>query len=128
MWKKETFREVKIDDNYDIKLIHADGYECLGSISGGEREVLALSFTMALHKISGFDAPILIDRPFAMVSGEPINHVAKILLSLSREKQLILFLTPNDYNDVAHILNKTNSTLYEINLTKDEKEIRLGDF
>jgi DNA sulfur modification protein DndD len=128
MWKKESFREVKIDDNYDIKLIHKDGYECLGSISGGEREILALSFTMALHKISGFDAPILIDRPFAMVSGEPIDHVADILLSLSKEKQLILFLTPNDYDNVSHILNNSNCTLYEIKLSTDEKEIKLGGF
>lgn len=128
MWKKETFREVNIDNNYEIKLIHTDGYECLGSISGGEREVLALSFTMALHKISGFDAPILIDRPFAMVSGEPINHVANILLSLSKDKQLILFLTPNDYDDVSHILNSSNCTLYGMKLSRDEKEIELGDF
>lgn len=127
MWKKETFKKVLIDEDFEIHLIHNMDYDCLGTISGGEREVLALSFTMALHSISGFDAPILIDRPLAMVSGPPREHIAKILLNLAKEKQLILFLTPDDYKDVTGILNSQSCNMYELNLSKDENEIKMEE-
>jgi DNA sulfur modification protein DndD len=64
IWKKETFKDVDIDDGYNLHLIHAKGYECLGTVSAAERELLALAFTIALHKISGFDSCIIIDTLF----------------------------------------------------------------
>lgn len=124
MWKKETFNTVGISEDYEISLTHKMGYDCLGTISGGEREVLALSFTMALHSISGFDAPILIDRPLAMVSGNPREYIAKILLALANEKQLVLFLTPDDYRDVSEFLNSASCNIHELQMTVDEKEVK----
>ena len=125
MWKKETFNSVSISEDYEISLTHKMGYDCLGTISGGEREVLALSFTMALHSISGFDAPILIDRPLAMVSGNPREYIAKILLALANEKQLVLFLTPDDYRDVSEFLNSASCNIHELQMTVDEKEVKV---
>jgi len=124
MWKKESFEKVSIGEDYDIK-VYTFGYEVSPqNISGGERECLALSFTKALHSISGFDAPILIDRPLAMVSGTPRQHIANILLKLSKEKQLILFLTPNDYDDVRNLLNTQSCIIHELKMSSDEKEVK----
>jgi len=102
------------------------GYECLGSLSGGEREVMTLAFTMALHKVSGFDAPIIIDRPLAMVSGTPRRNIVNILTEISKEKQVILLFTPDDYaQDISSVLDESASGKYKFKVSSDEKETKL---
>ena len=36
LWKTETFKDVEIDENYNINLIHSKGFNCLGSVSAAE--------------------------------------------------------------------------------------------
>lgn len=125
-WKKETYKEVRIGSDYMITPIHALGYECLGTLSGGEREVLALSFSIALHNISGFDSSIVIDRPLAMVSGKTREYIAKVLSQISDERQILLLLTPEDYGvDVSSTLDLVASNKMKMNLSADEKELNV---
>lgn len=127
IWKKDSFKNIIIDDDYNINLIHSMGYECLGSISGGEREVLTLAFTIALHKISGFDSPIIVDRPLAMVSGDPRKNIVNIFSQLSKGKQLILLFTPDDYSsDISSILDSNASNKYTLLMSSDEKEVEVS--
>ena len=126
LWKKTTFKDVKIENDYSINLIHSMGYECLGSISAGERELLALSFTLALHEVSGFDAPILIDTPVARVSDEHRVNLGKIFSKVGENKQMILLFTPAEYSkDISELLDKKASTRYVFKLSADEKETRV---
>ena len=128
IWKKESFRNVLIDDHFNIRLIHSMGYDCMGTISGGEREALTLSFTMALHKVSGFDSPIIIDRPLAMISGKPRENIANMLAQIGENKQVVLFFTPDDYStDISGILDRSKSKKYQINLTQNEKEANMEE-
>jgi len=125
LWKKETFKDIIIDDEYNINLIHSMGYECLGSISAAERELLALSFTLALHKISGFNFPILIDTPVARVSDEQRKNFGNVLIDISKDKQVILLFTPSEYSEeISNILDK-KAIKYQIKLTTDETETKL---
>ena len=125
-WKKETYKEVRINNDYMISPIHALGYECLGTLSGGEREILALSFSIALHNISGFDSSIVIDRPLAMVSGKTREYIAKVLSKISDERQILLLLTPEDYgSDVSGILDVVASSKMKMALSSDEKELKV---
>lgn len=127
LWKKETFKDVKIDENYNINLIHKMNYDCLGSVSAAERELLALSFTLALHKISGFDSPILIDTPVARVSDEHRENFANIFLEVSKNKQIILLLTPAEYSeDISDLLEEKVHNKYEINLLPGESVSKIG--
>ncbi|MFW9875324.1 MAG: AAA family ATPase [Candidatus Thorarchaeota archaeon] len=123
MWKKETFKALTIDENYCIHLYHNLGYECLGTISGGEREVLALAFTLALHEISGFNSPIIIDRPLAMVSGDPRKYIAEILLRISSNRQIILLLTPDDYLSIRKVLEANVNKKVALSMRHNEKEV-----
>jgi len=126
IWKKESFKDIKIDKNYGINLIHSMGYECLGTISGGERETLTLAFTLALHDISGFDSPIIVDRPLAMVSGDPRKSIVNVFSQISKNKQVILLFTPNDYSaDISEILDPVASSRYRFDMYPGEKEIKL---
>jgi DNA sulfur modification protein DndD len=126
LWKTETFKDVKIDENYNINLIHSKGYNCLGSVSAAERELLALSFTLALHRISGFDSPILIDTPVARVSDDHRENFANIFLDVSKNKQIILLFTPAEYSEeISDNLEDKINAKYEINLLADESEANI---
>lgn len=123
IWKKKTFKDISISEDYDIDLVHTMGFPCLGSISAAERELLALSFTLALHKISGFDSPILIDTPVSRVSDEHRENLGNIFAEISKDKQLILLFTPAEYSpEISKPLDIKSSNKFHIKLSSDEKE------
>lgn len=126
IWKKGTYKDIIIDEGYNIHLIHSIGYDSLGSASASERELLALAFTIALHKISGFAFSILIDTPATRLSSEHKEKFADIFSNLSEEKQIILLVLPDEYSEeMRAILDKKVSNRYELKLTPDEKEVRI---
>lgn len=126
IWKEETFESVNIDNGYNLHLIHSIGYDSLGTVGAGERELLALAFTIALHKISGFDFSILIDTPVARLSSEHREKFAEIFSKLSETKQIILLVLLSEYSDeMGAILNGKVSNKYELKLSPDEREVRI---
>jgi DNA sulfur modification protein DndD len=124
--RKGTFADVRISEGYNISVIHSMGYECLGSMSAAERELLALSFTLALHRISGFDSPILIDTPVARVADEHRVNFGRTLLDVSTGKQIILLFTSAEYSeDLSRLLDAKSSNRFSLRLSADEKETKL---
>lgn len=129
IWKSATFADVRIDENYNIQLIHKMGYDCLGSMSAGERELLALSFTLSLHEVSGYDSPIIIDTPVARISDEHRENFAQIFAKVSKDKQTILLFTPSEFSeDVSTVLNRVACSKYSIVMSSDEKEAKMEVF
>ena len=127
-WKGQTFEQVQISDDYDVKLIHQMGYECLGTVSAAERQLLALSFTLALHTVSGFDAPILIDTPVSRTSGEHRTNLGRTFAEISRKKQTILLLTPAEYSaEIRGILDRVSAKKFRLRMSSDEKETVLEE-
>lgn len=123
LWKKETFADVKIDDDYSINLIHISGYEALATVSAAERALLALSFTLALHEISGFYSPVLVDTPVSRTSGKHRENFAATLCNISGKKQAILLFTPDEYTEnVSKIMNDKASNRFRFNVIKKEVE------
>ncbi len=123
LWKKGTFSGVEIGEDYDINVTHAMGYPCLGSLSAAERELLALSFTLALHGVSGFSSPILIDTPVARVSDVHRVNFASVLSEVSADRQIVLLFTPAEYSDdISGSLDQLASTRISLRLSSDETE------
>lgn len=122
LWKKETFSDVIIDDSYNLKLIHnVTQTNAVGSASAAERELLVLAFTLGVHKISGFSSPLLIDTPLARVSDEHRLNFAKVLLEVSKIKQIILLFTPAEFSDdIQELLNNEYINKYQIVMGEDE--------
>lgn len=121
IWKKETYETVNIDDSYQLQLINKRTKKnTLGTASAAERELLTLSFTLGIHSISGFDAPLLIDTPLARTSGDNrVNFVEK-LLEVSTVKQIIIIVTPDEYSpNVAPILDNVRNK-FEITMNDAE--------
>lgn len=97
IWKKETYKDVRIDDQYNVSVIHQTGMESLGTLSAGERQVLALSFMAALNNVSGFDVPIIIDTPLGRLSRRPKANIANNLPHYLKGKQVTLLVTEEEY-------------------------------
>jgi DNA sulfur modification protein DndD len=99
IWKKKTWKDVKINDNYDVSVVHQSGLEGLGSLSRGETQALALAFVGALSTVSGFDLPIVIDTPLGRISSEVKKNIAENLPNYLENKQVIILMTDEEYSD-----------------------------
>jgi len=98
MWKKRTYTDVVIDKEYNISVKDQSGMEAIGTLSAGERQVLALSFMAALNIISGFNSPIVIDTPLARLSKSVKENLADNLSGFFRDKQVCLLVTDEEYS------------------------------
>lgn len=96
IWKDEEY-EVKFEDDYTIRVFDEFGTDKIGSLSAGEKQVLALSFMSALTSISGFEAPIVIDTPLGRISGEPRNRIAENIPVYMEDTQLTFLMTDSEY-------------------------------
>lgn len=99
IWKQGVYDHITLDGRYQLDLIHRDGYSCVGSCSAAERSLLALSFTLALHEVSGFNSLLFIDTPVSRVSSQNRVNFANVLKEVSRDKQLIMAFTPDEYSE-----------------------------
>ncbi len=126
MWKKK-FQNVELKEDYSASIINFDGFECLGSCSAAERELLVLAFTLALHKESGFDGPLVIDTPIARISGELRVAFARVIRKVSENKQIILFVTEDEYStNVRDVFEPYANKKYSFELV-DENYVKVGD-
>ena len=122
IWNPESFEDIKIDDNYGLSVIHKSGLESIGSLSSGQRQVLALSFIAALNTVSGFNLPIIIDTPLGRISKDTRLNIASNLPRFLKNKQVILLVTDEEYtSDVRKKLEKSIGKEYEINLKQIDK-------
>lgn len=131
IWKKATYKDVKIDANYNVSVIHKSGLESIGSLSAGERQVLALAFMAALNSVSGFNVPIIIDTPLGRISREPKENIARNLPNYLKDKQVILLVTEEEYTpEIREKLAKRVSEEYLIEFHEAEniaKVVPFGD-
>jgi len=115
IWKKENYRDVRISEEYNISVLDQTGMEAIGSLSAGERQVLALSFMAALNTVSGFNAPIIIDTPLGRISREPKLNIAHKLPKYLEGKQLSLLVTEEEYTpEVREAFGKKIGREYQI--------------
>ena len=121
LWKTDTYDRVELDDNFRLQLYHKrSGQSCLYSCSAAEKELLALSFTIALQNVSGYDNLLFIDTPVGRVSDINRENFAKVLLEVSQDKQIILAFTPSEYSaEIKGVLNDTVISSYN-KLSSDE--------
>jgi len=121
IWKRENFKAVQISEDYDISVLDQNGVEAIGTLSDGERQVLALSFIAALNIISGFDAPIMIDTPLGRISKEPKANIAAKLPNYLKGKQLTLLVTEEEFTgEVRNKMRRFVGKEYKIDFRETE--------
>ena len=100
VWKENTYGRIEFDDNFKLNLFSkGTDISCIETTSAAERELLALAFTIALHRVSGHDSPLFIDTPVGRVSDSNRINFAKTLVDVSTQKQIVLAFTPSEFSD-----------------------------
>jgi len=107
LWKKNAFSKVEILEDYTFRLLDIFGAQTLGSCSAAERALLALSFTLALQKVSMHDSLLFIDTPIGRVDDDNRLNFVNTLCEIAKTKQVILIFTPTEYDD------KVKSALFD---------------
>lgn len=124
VWKESKCDRIELTDNYIPLLYDKSGFECAGTCSAAERSLLALSFTLAMHEVSGFDSPLFIDTPIARASGDNRENFARTLVEISKNKQLILAFTPDEYSElISKHFEPVISTYIRLRLDPEETHV-----
>ncbi|RKD95611.1 chromosome segregation protein [Halopiger aswanensis] len=123
IWKDENY-DVELTDEYQVKVFGPSGEKKLGSLSAGERQVLALSFMSALSKISGFSAPLVIDTPLGRISSRPKRRIAQNLPDYLQDTQITFLMTDEEYSqEVQAMLKPSIAHEYRLNYEKDVTQV-----
>lgn len=120
IWKKNTFGSIEINDAYEITVYSKDGTRMTGSLSATEQMALAYAYTLAIHKASGKNCPLVIDSPLGRVSDDNRENMAKVLKDISKDKQIIMLFTPDEYSSSVKRIYKDAASVRELNLSDDE--------
>lgn len=124
IWKKQTFHSLSINDDYQMTVYSNNLNDMTGSLSATESMALAYAFTLAIHETSGRNCPLVVDSPLGRVSDENRINMARELLKISKDKQIIMLFTPDEYSkEVAEVYDFSVASIRDISLTQDETEI-----
>lgn len=133
-YKTQTFGNISIDENYQLTVYHKQTdpngkmRSMLGSLSAAEKELLALAFTLAILKVSGYDSMLVIDTPVGRVDDNNRRNFAHCLVEVSKKKQLILFFTKTEYDsEIAQEFDPVAATNKRIQMSSNEEESLLED-
>jgi DNA sulfur modification protein DndD len=91
-WKAVP-EKVRVSEDYRLE-VQNHGIDDLAGRSEGEKQMLSLAFLVAMTKVSGEDAPLVIDTPFARLSNEPATNILRELPDLTQ--QLVLLVTDRE--------------------------------
>lgn len=113
---QKDIRKISIDDNYMLDVLNWTGQRRLGEISAGQRQIVSLSFIMALIQVAGnLEVPLFMDTPFGRLSGVHRDHLLDSIPKMA--SQWILLATDTEFTEVeANALRQTNAwgKIYEL--------------
>lgn len=128
VWKENTYGRIEFDDNFRLNLFSKGAdISCIETTSAAERELLALAFTIALHRVSGHDSPLFIDTPVGRVSDNNRENFAKTLVDVSTQKQIVLAFTPSEYSDEIRGFFNQNTLSSQVMLKTIGEEITVAE-
>lgn len=105
--EEKDYDRLRINDNYGLTILHADGSEVLNRSSGYEH-VVALSLIAALQRCSPMSGPIITDSPFGRLDKTHKEHVLQALPQITDQ---VLLLVHDDELDRSVALNKLGTDL-----------------
>lgn len=119
IWKKDTFADVTLSNDYRLTITRKDGYDATHNLSAGEKLVLALSFIAAIRKITGFRMPLVIDTPLGKISGKPTKNIGDFLSKFFQDTQVTLLVTDKEYQFVDKNINQSFRDIIEKFVNKE---------
>lgn len=124
-WAYDKYRDVTIKDDYKIVITKSTGQKITpGDLSDGEENLLALSFMMALHSLSGFEIPLIIDAPLEKLDKSKRIEFISGLHEYTSDKQIIFLFTDSQYtDDVRANMLQNIADEYELKPYENKTEI-----
>jgi exonuclease SbcC len=102
-----SYSDIKIDDDYNISVIGANGVKDIDQISGGERVALAIALRLAIAQVlSGKIETIIMDEPTTHLDEQRRKELVNVLSSFFREggriiPQMVIITHHPEIEDVA---------------------------
>ena len=121
-WKDDEFVDIRIDDEYGVYVKNRIGEEERpGDLSDGEKLCLGLCFMSALHNISGFNLPIVMDTPLGNLDVDMRHNIAEFLPQFVQGRQIVLLVTGTEYTeDFRNTLQDSIGREYTIKWSNSE--------
>jgi DNA sulfur modification protein DndD len=85
---------MELDTDYALNVLDRYGNAVLPELSAGERQVLSLSFILAMARVAKREAPLVMDTPLGRLSSAHREHIAQYVPGLS--EQVVLFVTDQE--------------------------------
>lgn len=99
-WKKDFYSHIELDEDFRLRIFEKKhNFSALITMSAGKKQLLAFAFTIALHKVSGYDHLLIIDTPVGRISGENRLRFADALVDVGLEKQVIMSFTDTEFTN-----------------------------
>lgn len=124
-WAYNKYTDVTIENDYRITVTKSSGRKVRpGDLSDGEENLLALSFMMALHSLSGFEIPLIIDAPLEKLDKSKRLEFISDLHQYTKDKQIVFLFTDSQYtDDVRANMLKNVVDEYELKPSENKTEI-----
>ena len=84
------YKGLRINDNYGLTIVHADGDD-IPVRSAGAEHVVALSLVGALQNNAPLRGPIVIDSPFGRLDREHTQNIVRALPSMAKQVILLVY-------------------------------------
>lgn len=96
---RNTFHQIIVNEDYSIQILDRWGKPFLANISAGQRQIMSISFILALAKAAGkdgiFEMPFFMDTPFGRLSND---HRKNLILNIPKiAHQWVLLATDTEF-------------------------------
>ena len=99
VWKESQFQSVQLNEDYYLDVIDRWGLPARPDLSAGERQVLSLAFITGMSKVTGEEAPLVMDTPFGRLSSAHREAITEHIPEIT--DQLVMLVTDEELRDVA---------------------------
>ena len=99
IWKDSQFEEIRLSEDYRLEVIDRWGLPARPELSAGERQVLSLAFITGMSKVTGEEAPLVMDTPFGRLSSGHREAITEQVPGIA--DQLVMFVTDEELHSQA---------------------------
>lgn len=126
VWKESQFQDVQLSEDYRLEVIDRWGLPARPELSAGERQVLSLAFITGMSKVTGEEAPLVMDTPFGRLSSDHREAITQRIPEITN--QLVILVTDEELHSQArdNLANRIGAE-YKLDFDQDTGCTRIVD-
>ena len=97
--KESQFQDVQFGEDYHLEVIDRWGLPARPELSAGERQILSLAFITGMSKVTGEEAPLVMDTPFGRLSSDHREAITQRIPEIT--DQLVILVTDEELHSQA---------------------------